>query len=277
MLTARAPFEPAFVVAEIPYVVPLAAAVGAASGGLLVFVDGETARLIPWSPAGRGEEVALESDVPGHHRRGGWAQLAQSGYQRHIQDHRGRHFDAVGRGLVALATEWDPERIVLAGETRNVAAFQATLPEPWAARVVGRVAGARHESAAVIFDRATALLSQLAAGASEVDQVLVDAAKRERAVAGADRTLEAVARGAVHCLYLARGFREAGRVCQACGALARGADGPCPACRGLTRRVELGNAMVARVVGAGGRLEEVDAHAQLGRQDGVAARLRFPL
>jgi hypothetical protein len=121
------------------------------------------------------------------------------------------------------------------------------------------------------------LLSQLAAGASEVDQVLVDAAKRERAVAGADRTLEAVARGAVHCLYLARGFREAGRLCQACGVLARGADGPCPACQGLARRVELGNAMVARVVGAGGRLEEVDAHAELGRQDGVAARLRFPL
>jgi peptide subunit release factor 1 (eRF1) len=277
MLVARSPFEPAFVVAETPHVVPLAAAVGAESGALLVFVDAESARLIPWGPGGRGGEVLLQSEVPGHHSRGGWAQLAQSSYQRHIQDHRDRHFEAVGRSLVALAAEWDPERIVLAGEARNAALFQATLPEPWAGRVVGHVAGARHEPAAAILDRATALLSRLAGGAEEVDQILTEAAKGGRAVAGADRTLDAISRGAVHCLYLARDFREAGRECPQCGGLARGADGACPACAAATRPIHLGNAMVARVVGAGGRLRAVEAHADLGRHGGVAARLRYPL
>jgi peptide subunit release factor 1 (eRF1) len=277
MLVASSPFEPAFVVAETPHVVPLAAVVGAEGAALLVFVDAESARLIPWGPSGRGEEVALESEVPGHHRRGGWAQLAQSGDQRHIQDHRGRHFEAVGRALVALAAEWDPEHIVLAGDTRNVSLFQAGLGEPWASRVAGQVSGARHEPAGAIADRAAAVLSRLAAGAEEVDRVLVDAAKGGRAVAGADRALDAVTRGAVHCLYLSRDFRERGRECQKCGKLARGADGPCAACAAPTRAVDLGNAMVARVVAAGGRLRAIGAHAELGRQGGVAARLRYPL
>jgi peptide subunit release factor 1 (eRF1) len=277
MITTVEPFEPAFVVAETPHLVPLAAAVGAAAGALLVFVDTETARLTAWGPGGRGDDVVLESDVPGHHRQGGWSQLAQSNYQRHIQAHRGRHLEAVGRALAALGAEWDPERIVLAGETRNVAALQASLPEPWAGRVVGRVSGARHEPAAAIVERAADLLSRLAAGADEVDQVLTDAAKGGRAVAGLERTLSAVARGAVHCLYLARGLRESGRACPSCGRLARGAEGSCPGCGAAARPVELGNGMVRSVVGAGGRLQLVDGHAALARHDGVAARLRYPL
>jgi hypothetical protein len=96
-------------------------------------------------------------------------------------------------------------------------------------------------------------------------------------VAGLERTLEAVARGAVHCLYLARGFRESGRACPSCGRLARGAEGSCPGCGAAARPVELGNGMVRSVVGAGGRLQLVDGHAALARHDGVAARLRYPL
>lgn len=277
MITTVEPFEPAFVVAETPHLVPLAAVVGAAAGALVVFVDTETARLTPWAPGARGDDVILESDVPGHHRQGGWSQLAQSNYQRHIQAHRGRHFEAVGRALAALGAEWGLQRIVLAGETRNVTLLQASLPEPWAGRVVGRVSGSRHEPASAIVERAADLLSRLAAGADEVDQVLTDAAKGGPAVAGLERTLEAVARGAVHCLYLARSFRENGRACPSCGRLAGGAEGPCPGCGAVARPIDLGNAMVRGVVGAGGRLHLVDAHAALARQNGVAARLRYPL
>lgn len=41
--------------------------------------------------------------------------------------------------------------------------------------------------------------------AEEVDRVLTAAAKRGKAAAGLDATLEAVNRGAVHCLYLSKG------------------------------------------------------------------------
>lgn len=99
------PFENAFVVADAPFLRPLAAALEEAPSTLIVFVDGESARLIPLSAEGAGEEVALQSDVPGHHRRGGWALLAQSRYQRHIPDHRGRHFEAVAEALGRLAGE----------------------------------------------------------------------------------------------------------------------------------------------------------------------------
>jgi hypothetical protein len=277
LFTVRAPFEPAFAIGDAPQLVPLAAAVAAERPALVVFVDGESARLIPWGPDGAGDDVTLESEVPGHHRRGGWAQLAQSGYQRHIQDHRDRHFEAVGRALGALAATWEPDRIVLAGERRHVVAFQETLTEPWAGRVVGHVPAARYESGAVLVDRASGLLARLAAGSADVDAVLVDAAKGGAAAAGVERTLDGVARGAVRDLYLLRGFRARGRACAACGALAREAGAACPACGAPARAVELGEAMAARVVAAGGRVEQVDVHAELERLGGVAARLRYPI
>ena len=102
IIPVAVPFENAFVVADPPFLRPLATALEEAPSTLIVFVDGESARLIPLSAEGAGEEVALQSDVPGRHRRGGWALLAQSRYQRHIQDHRGRHFEAVAEALVQL-------------------------------------------------------------------------------------------------------------------------------------------------------------------------------
>ena len=74
---SRAAFEPVFVVDDAPHLRPLAAVLGESASALVAFVDGERARLIPLTSEGVGEEVALASAVPGHHRRGGWAQLAR--------------------------------------------------------------------------------------------------------------------------------------------------------------------------------------------------------
>jgi len=279
MLPVRVPFEDAFVVAEAPFLRPLAVLLEEIPAALVVFVDGESARLIPLHPEGAGEEVTLESEVPGRHRRGGWALLAQSRYQRHIQDHRGRHFDAVADALVHLAEGNAVGQIVMAGESRTIGAFRKHLPRRIAERIVGSISAARHESASALLDRASDFLARLERqeeGAG-VDAVLAEAAESRRAVAGLEATLEAASRGAVHHLYLLKRFSGPGRACAGCGVLQEGSSATCRRCRKETRAVELGEALVDRVVGLGGMVEMIEAHEGLARVGGVAARLRYPL
>lgn len=273
----RAPFENAFVIADRPALRPLAAAIAEAPPALVAFVDAESARLIPVLLAGRAEEVRLDSEVPVHPRRGGWAQIAQSRYRRHIEAQRGRHLDAVAEALDRLVHEHGVERIVIAGSVDGTAAFRRCLTPTTAGRVVGAVPGQRQEPASALVERAIAEIDRAATAEAEaaVDGVLTDAAKGTRAVAGLEGVLEAAQQGAVDGLYLLRDFREPGRACGACGALQPGAAVACRRCQGDTRAVELGEALVIRTIGAGGTLRVLDAHAGLGAIGGVAARLRF--
>lgn len=278
VLPVRMPFEDTFVVDDAPHLRPLAALSEEVPTALVVFIDTESARLVPLTPAGPGEEVALESEVPGRHSRGGWAQMAQSRYQRHIQDHRARHFEAVAESLIGLVESHHARHIVLAGDPRNVAVFRQELPPRLARHIVGAVAGARHESADVIVARAAALLPHVEGQreAEELDAVLVAAAKGGKAVKGVEATLAAVNRRAVHRLYVLRGFSEPGRVCTGCGVLQRGFSWTCRACGKDTAAVELGEVLTGRVMAAGGTVETIEAHQPLAAAGGIAARLRYP-
>lgn len=278
-LRVRRPFPNTFMVGDRPLLTPLAALAAETSPTVVVFVDGSHARLIPIEPDGSGDEVTLEHEVPGRHNRGGWALLAQSRYQRHIEAHRDQHFEAVIEALQEPPTESDRRRIVLAGEDRTVAVFRARLPVPVTARVAGAISAARYEAASVLADRATALLTRLDASEQQriVDEIVTEAAKAGHAIAGVEGTLQAVARRAVRRLYLLRGFSEAGMACGTCAALQPGAAPKCRMCGGRTKQVQLGDEIVDRVITAGGELTMIDAHVALERVGGIAALLRFPL
>lgn len=279
IIPSRVPFENTFTVAESPVLRPLLELGEQAPSTLVVFVDTETARLVPLTAAGAGEEVALVADVPGHHSRGGWAQMAQSRYQRHTQDHRARHFEAVVESLIGLVEGHGLRSIVLAGEPRNLAVFRKELPARLAALVVGTVAGARHEAMGLIVDRAAEYLPHVQGQreAEGVDAALTAAAKRGKASAGLEGTLAAVNRGAVHRLYLLKGWSAPGRRCTRCGTLQGEFTWTCPVCGGEALPVELGEAMAERVAAAGGTVETIEVHQPLVVAGGVAAELRYPL
>jgi hypothetical protein len=275
VVPVRAPFDDALFVADHPVLTPLAGLAG--DPMLVVFVDGERARLIPVDAGGAGEEVVLEHETVGRHRRGGWALLAQNRYQRHVEVHRDQHFEGVATTLGHLAEELGVGAIVLAGEARTVTAFRKHLSPALARAVLGAVSGAGYEPAATLVERAEALraASHHEREARSVEAVLVEAAKGGRAVAGLERTLDATARGAVHCLYVLKAFDVAGGRCSACGRLQRDDSGACDACAAEIRPVQLGDAVVERVVAAGGRVEVVHDSVALERAGGVAARLRY--
>jgi stalled ribosome rescue protein Dom34 len=185
----------------------------------------------------------------------------------------------VVEALTALVDGHGVRRIVLAGEPRNVAVFRQELPPRLAAFIVGIVAGAQHEGMDLIVARAAEYLPHVEGQreAEGVDGVLTAAAKHGKAAAGLDATLEAVNRGAVHRLYLLKGWSMPGRRCDGCGTLQHSFAWTCPACGGEAETLELGEAMADRVVAAGGTVETIEVHQPLAAAGGVAAELRYPL
>ncbi len=277
VIRVRTPFEERFVAGERPDLGALAGLLDEHASAMVVFVDGECARLIPLHPIGADEEVRLEGDVPGHHRRGNWAQLAQSGYARHIETHRGQHFEAVARAVTHVVDAQGIRRILLAGHQDRLSAFRKHLPERLQPLVVGHVHAARWESTSAILARAAERLDlqEHSDEVADVDDILTEAAKGGRAVAGLD-TLEAARRASIHRLYVLAGFHRQGRECERCGALLQAGES-CQLCGGPTREIELGASLVDRVLTTGGSVETVVDHAGLAAAGGVAARLRYPL
>jgi peptide subunit release factor 1 (eRF1) len=277
ILPVRVPFDDAFVVEARPYLRPLAQVADETPAALIVFADGTSARLVLLDATGPEDEILLKGDVPGRHKTGGWAALAQSRYQRHIQAHRDQHLEAVAEAITAWSEQQGAERVVLAGEPRMVAAVRRHLPQRVAARVVGSVTGTRWEAAGVLAARAAALLTRMEAAREDtsVDAVLTDAADSFAVVAGLDATLEAVNRDAVLELYVLDSFHEAGAHCSGCGVLQRRFHFTCSFCGKELHSTELGGAMVSRVLTSGGRVITVEHHAGLAGRGGVAARLRY--
>jgi hypothetical protein len=279
VLPFAVPFTDTFAVGELPRLRPLVAALGTAPRAVVVFVDGESARLVAVTEQGPADEITLTTtDVVGQHRRGGFLLLLQSRYQRHIHEHRKRHFDAVAQALADLVDHDGVRAIVFAGEPRNLAVFRTHVPPRLAGRIVGDVAAARYEPASALAERALALIRQRAAGdvAATLDTVLAEADGGGRTRAGVEATIDAVNRGAVDRLYLLHSYEEEGRACHTCHALQGPADDVCRWCGAVTSALELGEAMVQRVLAAGGDIASVDVHAGLARAGGVAALLRYP-
>ena len=280
LLHLSLPFTDRFAINNHPCLRPLVAALGAAPRAAVLFVDGECARLVALTEEGAADEITVAAtDAIGHHRRGGFLLLLQSRYQRHIHEHRARHFEAVARALADLVDHYSLRSIVLAGETRNLAVFRTQVPSRLGKRIVGDVAGTRWEPSSALAERALALLGQRAAGelAVTVDTVLTEAGARSRSVAGIDAAVEAVNRGAVDRLFLLDSYHEDGQLCVACRALQRTTDTWCRWCGAMTVARELGEGMVQRVLASGGYVASVDVHAGLARVGGAAALLRYPV
>jgi peptide subunit release factor 1 (eRF1) len=277
VFVVRAPFPETFQVADRPDLHPLVAMLDDYEPALVAFVDGESARLIPLYPSGADEEVRLEGDVPRHHRRGGWAELAQTRYARHIETHRDRHFEAVAQALTEVVDAKKIERILLAGHEDRLSAFAQHLPARLQRLVVGYVHAARWESTSAILARATERLDlqERSDEAAAVDDVLTEAAKGGQAVAGPG-TLDAARRAAIHRLYILAGLRRVGRQCEQCAALQE-TGAKCWLCGDSTREVDIGAALVDRVMATGGRVETIAGHGGLAAAGGFAARLRYPL
>jgi peptide chain release factor subunit 1 len=277
MLTVRAGFTNAFIVDVRPHLLPLAAVLDEVVPALVVFVDGVHARVLPLTAEGAGEEMAFHSDVDGRHVATDRFDR-QSHDQRHIEEQRGRHYEAVAQAVADLAHRHGAQRIVLSGEARALSLFREHLPRDIDRRVVAVIAAAAHEPMTTIAERGAEHLAHVneQQDAEAVDRLLDAAGERGRAVTGLEPTLEGVNRKAVQHLYLLADFDRMGAVCQRCNALQpEGQSGRCQFCGESVQPTELGEAMTNRVLASGGKVGLIDRHANLGSQGGVGAILRY--
>lgn len=208
---------------------------------------------------------------------GGWS---QANYQRFVQQNVHRFAQEVAAEVQAMCQLYQPERLVLAGETVALTALEEHLSR----EIAGRVLKITHFDADIPEHKLlAATLPALEAAergeeASAVERLEGDAAEGDLAVVGTEPTLWALEQGQVDRLVMSRAFVAQGWRCQAC--LRYGADGvpkACPYCNGAVLGVDLRESMVGAAERSGATVEFVQEVPRLDELGGVGAFLRYPL
>src|SRR5439155_7595956 len=122
--------------ADHPHVLPLEALIETYETFWTALVDREKARIFLARMGRIREETGVFDDVPGRHDQGGWS---QSRYQRHIEDHVGRHLRRVGEELFRYFKREGFDHLILAGPEEVVAEFERDLHDYLKRRIVARL------------------------------------------------------------------------------------------------------------------------------------------
>jgi peptide chain release factor subunit 1 len=179
-----------------------------------------------------GEEAEIESEVPGRHDQGGWAQAR---FQRHIEQHVERHLKKVVEELEALFREQPFNRLAVGGAEETVKELLDMLPEPISRRVIGTFSvDLKHMTERDVLDRARQVLVDEERRSEEqlISDLVSSAESGGRGVAGLEATVSAAREGRVHVLAIAEGAAGEGWACQSCDYFAAEKFDACPLCAG---------------------------------------------
>jgi peptide chain release factor subunit 1 len=216
------------VVSSTPHVLPLEAVVETFETYGTVLVDRERARIF-LTRAGRiHEETDLWDEVPGRHDQGGWAQAR---FQRHIEEHVGRHLKHVADVLLRFERRGRFDHLILAGPDETVAELERGLHDYLRRCVVARVHLPMAASVKDVLDRSLEVEErrEMDRERATVDRLTAEAGAGRGGVIGLAPTLAALNDARVETLVVPFGRSAEGVRCPACGWL--GGDGStCPTC-----------------------------------------------
>lgn len=235
------------------------------------------------------------ADAPRHHHRGGWKQML---FQRDIEGHIKAHVRSTVRDAVNAFGQFPLRRIILGGTEETVALMKHELPPRFRNKLVGTFRSATHASDVEVVAHALALAAAAEARAEderveELSEALASRPDspatlpgtagrdwghgRQRAVRGAQETLQALSQRRVRLLLLRRGFHLPGSVCDNCGSLFNIADGgPCLYCGRPLRAVpDVLEHAVERAETEKAEVEFVTESSTLEALGGIGAILRF--
>jgi peptide chain release factor subunit 1 len=240
----------------------------------VALLDHERARLF-LAQLGRVEEVSeFTDDVPGRHDQGGWSQARM---QRHIDVHRHEHLKRVAERLFGMWKLEGFERLILAGPGEAPGELEPMLHEYLRSRVVARLTMPM-----------TVTIEEVRSGTIEVEEELEREEERskvdrvaglvragDRAVAGLEPTLQALAEGRADEMLVSIDLSAPGRLCRTCGRLTT-RRGRCPTCGSETEEIpDVVDAAVAAAFRGGSRVEIVAEDGAMEPLEGVGALLRF--
>jgi hypothetical protein len=231
----------------------------------------------PPAPRTESERLNAGTGRPGRHYE------REKKNERREENFAHRNRRTAAEEVTALFERTAQARLVLVGTAETVAAFERELPPRVVESVVARVPrprewgsadGIRRDGVKALAERV--LCREREEERREVDEVVGEALRGAVAVVGPEDVVLALNEGRVQTLVLEDDFARAGFRCDNCDALgAREATDACPFCGGELRSVpNLGEALVARTLAEGGRVEVVPHGNKLHSYRGVAAKLR---
>lgn len=215
---------------------------------------------------------------PGHHYE------REEKNARHTEAFVQKQRRAAAGEVTALFDQRPGAKLVLVGTNGVVAAFERELPERVQEQVVARVPRPREWDSGDGIRRdgvkelaGAALGAERHEGEKVVGSLVGEALRGGLGVLGPEDVVLALNEGRVHTLVIEEDFRRAGFRCENCGALGSNAESAevCPFCSGDLRVVHhLGEALAARALASGGRVEVVPHGNKLHSYRGVGAFLR---
>lgn len=204
--------------------------------------------------------------------------------ERRQEEWARRNRQAAAEEVTLLFDRTPGARVVLVGTAQTTAAFARELPERVRAAIAAKVPLPRAWSSSGgirrsgVRELAQGILGNGDDGAAQRTEAVVGEALRGGvAVVGPEDVVLAVNQGRVHALIVEEDLERRGYSCDNCGALGADVEAAevCPFCQGELRAVQnLREALVARTLAGGGRVEVVPHENRLHSYRGVAAYLR---
>lgn len=223
-------------------------------------------------------DARIESEVPGHHDQGGWAQAR---FQRHTEVHVQRHLHQVVEELEQLFHNRPFRRLAIGGTEETTKELIEMLPDPVRRTLIGTFhVDVKHTSEEDVLNQARALHRE---HERQTEQELVtrlaDAAESGgRGAIGIGPTLEAVRDGRVDTLVLADGITVDGSACLNCDYFAAEHFDRCPACGSEAEPApDIIDRALERAFLSGARIESAfgEASEWLIARGGLGAVLRY--
>jgi len=239
-------------------------------------VDREKARIFLARMGEISEQTDVFDDVPGQHDQGGWSQAR---YQRHIEEHVGRHFKHVGNVLLSLLKRKGFDHLILAGTEEVLAGFEPGLHDYVRQRIVARIHLPMTANAQEVLDRSLQVEERVEAERERgvLERLVAESAAGRHGVMGLAGVLGALNEGRVDTLIVPFGFSAEGMRCMKCGRLSLGGR-TCNVCGGALESVkDLVDHAVAAALQQGARVETLTMlnNGPGGGHHGIGALLRF--
>lgn len=240
----------------------------------MVLVATDVARIIEVRLGGITLEKALQGDVPGRHKQGGWSQMR---FQRHIKDHMERHHKEVADEVTRLSDTEGLPWVILGGQDHILASFRRFLPGRLQEKLAATLSVDLNSPEPVVIEQVRRTLQTCKREAEEklVTQLIERAMARHLAVVGLHDTLQAVLGKQVYQLLLSRQFTASGWQCSRCGSIGEGHLTICASCGLEANPAEVGEELIQAVLKQGALVNAVHNHPQLEEVGGVGALLRY--
>ena len=236
-------------------------------------VDKEKARIFLSSRDVIEERTEIVDDVPGHHEQGG---RAQARFQRHVDDHVGRHLRRVADVLLDMLRRGDFDHLIVAGPEEALAELERLLHDWVGKRIVGRTSLPITAAPAQVLERMLEIEQQMESEKESrmLERLRAGAATGRGAVLGVPATLRALNDARVDTLVVPFDSGAPGVRCPECGMLDAERK-RCPRCGIPTAPViDLFDAAVAAALRQRATVETV-SHALTEDDGAIGALLRF--